>query len=184
MSTMTPPAHGPQHGLSGSRTWHVISGIAFIVAGILALLMPGIAALATTLVFAWVLLLAGGFELVYAFHTRHDRGAAWRFVSAILTLVIGVVILAVPLVGVTTLAFLVGAFLFAGGVARTALAFHVRPLRGWGWILLDGILSILLALLVVIGWPGTSLALIGFLTGFWLIVSGVWRIAWRPSART
>jgi uncharacterized membrane protein HdeD (DUF308 family) len=183
MSTVTPPVHGgPHRSFTQSRTWRVITGVALIIGGVLALLMPGIAALATTLVFAWVLLLAGGFELVYAFHTRHEKGATWRFISAILTLLLGAVILTMPIVGVTTLAFIVGAFLFLGGAARTALAFHMRPARGWGWILVDGILSILLALLIVVGWPGTSLALIGFLTGFWLIASGVWRIALRPVA--
>ena len=182
MSTVTPPVHGSPHApFTQSRTWRVVSGIALIIVGVLALVMPVAAALATTLVFGWVVLLAGAFELVYAVHTRHERGAAWRFASAILTLLIGAVILFMPIVGITTLAFLMGAFLFVGGAARTALAFHMRPLRGWGWILVDGILSILLAILLVVGWPASSIALIGFLTGFWLIASGIWRLALHPA---
>jgi uncharacterized membrane protein HdeD (DUF308 family) len=177
MTTLTRPGGNPGPGFTQSRAWRVVSGIVLIAAGILALLMPGIAALATTLVFAWVILLAGGFELVYAFHTRGQPGFAWRLGSSVLTLLLGAVVLVVPLVGITTLALLVGLFLFVGGVARGALAMQLKPLRGWGWILADAILSILLAILVVVGWPGTSLALIGFLTGIWLLWAGVWRIA-------
>jgi uncharacterized membrane protein HdeD (DUF308 family) len=179
MSDIIPPARPAP--FTRSRTWRVASGIVFILAGILALVMPAAAALATTLVFGWVVLFAGAFEVVYAVHARHERGAAWRFVSAIVTLLLGGVILFMPIVGITTLAFLVGAFLFVGGIARTALAFQVRPLRGWGWILVDGILSILLAVLLVAGWPASSIALIGFLTGFWLIASGIWRLAVHPA---
>jgi uncharacterized membrane protein HdeD (DUF308 family) len=56
------------------------------------------------------------------------------------------------------------------------LAFRLKPQRGWGWVLFDGLLSIALAILIVIGWPQSSLAIIGLLTGFSLISTGVWRI--------
>ena len=49
----------------------------------------------------------------------------------------------------------------------------------WGWVLFDGLLSIGVAILIAIGWPASSLAFIGLLTGFWLISSGIWRIVLR-----
>jgi uncharacterized membrane protein HdeD (DUF308 family) len=54
---------------------------------------------------------------------------------------------------------------------------RVRPNAGWGWILCDGVLSILFAILIVFRWPRHSLAFIGLLTGFWLLWAGVWRLA-------
>ena len=75
-----------------------------------------------------------------------------------------------------------GAFLFASGITRTVLAFRLKPQRGWGWILFDGLLSIGLALLIAIGWPQSSLAFIGLLTGFTLILTGIWRIMLRRGA--
>jgi hypothetical protein len=50
---------------SGSG-WQVIWGVLLIVSGILAVLMPGIAALATALIFAWLLIFGGAFEIVHA----------------------------------------------------------------------------------------------------------------------
>jgi uncharacterized membrane protein HdeD (DUF308 family) len=92
---------------------------------------------------------------------------------------LGIAILVLPLAGVASLALLVAAFLFAGGITRTALAFRFKPRRGWGWVLFDGLLSIGLAILIAIGWPQSSLAFVGLLTGFTLISAGIWRTMLR-----
>jgi uncharacterized membrane protein HdeD (DUF308 family) len=165
---------------SGSG-WQVLWGVLLIIMGVLAVLMPGIAALATALVFGWLLVVSGLFEIIYAMQTRRHDGFAWKLVSGILTLLLGLAIVVVPLAGAASLALLVGAFLFANGVAHTVLAFRVRPRAGWGWVLFDGLLSIGLALLIVIGWPASSIAFIGLLTGFTLISTGIWRILLRPT---
>jgi uncharacterized membrane protein HdeD (DUF308 family) len=123
-----------------------------------------------------------GCEIAYAIQTRDKDGFGWKLASGILTLVLGIAILVLPLAGAASLALLVGAFLFASGITRTVLAFRLKPQRGWGWILFDGLLSIGLALLIAIGWPQSSLAFIGLLTGFTLILTGIWRIMLRRGA--
>jgi uncharacterized membrane protein HdeD (DUF308 family) len=169
---------GAPLGVSGGG-WQVVWGVLLIVSGILAVSMPGIAALATALIFAWLLIFGGGFEIVYAIQTRSRDGFGWKLASGVLTLVLGIAILIVPVAGVASLALMVGAFLFAGGVTRTMLAFRLKPQSGWGWILFDGLLSIAVAILIAIGWPQSSLAFIGLLTGFSLIATGIWRIVLR-----
>lgn len=158
------------------RGWQITWGVLLIVAGIAAILMPGIAALATALVFGWLLVFGGAFEIAYAIHTRTQQGFGWKLVSALLTLVLGIAIVIWPVAGIASLGLLVGAFFFAGGITRTWLAFHLKPKRGWGWVLFDGLLSIVLAILIAIGWPGSSVAVIAVLTGFWLLFSGIWRV--------
>ncbi len=172
----------PPHAqtLAGHRHgWQVAWGVLLIISGILAVLMPGIAALATALVLAWLLIFGGGCEIAYAIHTRGREGFGWKLASGIVTLVLGIAILVVPLAGVASLALLVGAFLFISGITRAGLALRFKPQRGWGWILFDGLLSIGIAILIAIGWPQSSLAFIGLLTGFTLISTGVWRIMLR-----
>lgn len=161
---------------SVGRGWQIAWGLLLIAAGVLAVLMPGIAALATALVFGWLLIFGGGFEIAYALHTRGHTGFGWKLASGLLTLVLGIAILLVPLAGVASLALLVGAFLLLSGIARAALAWHLRPRRGWGWILFDALLSIALAILIALGWPSSSIAIIGLLTGFTLIATGIWRV--------
>jgi uncharacterized membrane protein HdeD (DUF308 family) len=163
--------------------WQVLWGILLIVAGILAVMMPGVAALATVLVFGWLLVFSGIFEIAYSFQSRGQGGFGWKLASGILTLLLGIAIVFLPVAGIASMALLVGAFLFAGGIARTVLSFRLRPMRGWGWVLFDGLLSIVLAILILIGWPASSIAFIGLLTGFSLIFSGVWRIILRNQPR-
>jgi uncharacterized membrane protein HdeD (DUF308 family) len=177
MATATPSNTSTLSPIAApGRGWQTFWGVLLIIAGLLAVLMPAIAALATALVFAWVLMFAGGCEIVYAFQTRTSRGFGWRLASGILTLLLGLAIVVVPVAGIASLALLVGAFLLLGGITRTMLAWRMRPQRGWGWVMFDGLLSIVLAILIAIGWPATSLAIIGVLTGFTLISTGVWRI--------
>jgi uncharacterized membrane protein HdeD (DUF308 family) len=158
------------------RGWSIAWGVLLIVAGILAIVMPEIAALATALTLAWLLAFAGIVEIVHAFQTRARSGFGWKLAAGVITLILGICILLFPIAGIATLALWIGAFLFAGGIVRLILAFRVRPAKGWGWVLFDGILSIVIGVLIAWGWPASSIAFIGLLTGFWLLFSGFWRI--------
>jgi len=71
----------------------------------------------------------------------------------------------------------------ASGVVEIMLAFRRKPQGGWSWLLANGILSIVLAILIVIGWPLGSLVLIGYLVGFQIITCGIARIALANAAR-
>jgi uncharacterized membrane protein HdeD (DUF308 family) len=170
-------------GFHPHRGWSIAWGILLIIMGILALLMPGIAAIATVLTLAWLLILAGIVEIVHSFQTRHRAGFGWKLAAGIITLILGLLILFFPIAGVATLALWIGAFIFAGGIVRVILAFRVRPAKGWGWVLLDGILAIVIGGLIAWGWPASSIAFIGLLTGFWLLFSGIWRITLDGRAR-
>jgi uncharacterized membrane protein HdeD (DUF308 family) len=158
------------------RGWSIAWGVLLIIAGILAIVMPEIAALATALKLAWLLLLAGVVEVLHAFQTRGRNGFGWKLAAGIITLILGICILLFPIAGIATLALWIGAFLFAGGIVRLILAFRVRPAKGWGWVLADGILSLVVGFLIAWQWPASSIAFIGLLTGFWLLFSGIWRI--------
>lgn len=174
---VTPDTRTSPDAVSASgHGWWIAWGVLLMLAGLLAVLMPKVAALATVVVFGWLLLLGGLFELAHAIQTRRHAGFGWRLLSGVLTLALGWVVLAVPFAGAASLALLVGAILFAGGIVRLLLAVRLRPMRGWGWVVFDGLVSILVAILIVIGWPQSSLSFIGLLTGFWLITAGLWRI--------
>ena len=159
-----------------SHGWQVAWGVVLIIAGVLAVAMPFIAALATAFVFAWLLIIGGIGELAYAGHTRHDPGFAWKLLAGVLTLVLGILVLVAPLAGAASLGLMVGIFLFIGGIARTVVSLRMRPARGWGWVLADGIISIVIGVLVAAGWPEYSIAFIGVLTGLWLLWAGIWRV--------
>jgi uncharacterized membrane protein HdeD (DUF308 family) len=156
--------------------WVIAWGVLLIITGIVAIVAPGVAALAAALVLAWLLVIAGVAQLVYAIQHRAHDGFAWKLISALATLVLGIVMVAFPIASIASIALLIGAFLAASGVSTVMLAFKLRPKSGWGWVLFDGLLSIAIAILIASGWPQSSIEFVGILVGFCLISGGVWRI--------
>jgi uncharacterized membrane protein HdeD (DUF308 family) len=156
--------------------WVTILGVVMIIAGFLAVLAPAPAALAVTIFLGAMFFVGGVAEVAHAVATRTEMGFGWKLLSGIAMIVLGALFAIFPLAGIATLALLVGGLLLAHGVSSVMMALKWRPRRGWGWILFDGALSIVLAILIAVGWPSTSITIIGLLAGFALISGGMWRI--------
>jgi uncharacterized membrane protein HdeD (DUF308 family) len=156
----------------------MIYGIVLIVLGVLAIAMPGIAALAATFFIGWLLIIGGIFGLIAVFAAGTSAaGFWWHLLTAILYLVAGIMIFVSPVAGVLTLTILVAAYMFAGGVMRVAIALGYRrdiP-KAWGWLLFSGIVDIALGLLIISGFPGTAAWVLGLLVGINFVFMG-WAI--------
>jgi uncharacterized membrane protein HdeD (DUF308 family) len=62
------------------------------------------------------------------------------------------------------------------GILNIALFFQVRSIQGSGWLLIDGIITLLLGLMIYRQWPSSSAWAIGTLVGVSMIISGVTRV--------
>jgi uncharacterized membrane protein HdeD (DUF308 family) len=164
--------------------WVIVWGIVLIAVGIVAIVAPGVAALAVVLVLSWLFVVAGVAELVYAFQQRRHDGFGWKLVSALATLALGLVMLVFPVASIASLALLIGGFIFASGISTAMLALRIKPKAGWGWVLFDGVLSIVIAILIATGWPQSSDEFVGILVGFCLIAGGIWRIVQGRALRS
>ena len=172
-----------QSAISLSPGWSLALGILLTIAGVLALIFPVIAAVTAALYIGWTALVAGAIAVVIAIKTRTEPQFGWRAAVGVLYVVLGLLLVANPVAAAASLALLVGALMAASGVVEIMLAFRHRPKRGWGWLLASGIVAILFAVLIAIGWPLASLVLIGYLIGFQIISCGVARIALAMAAR-
>jgi len=181
MSTATESPSAPAPVLSSG--WSLVLGVLLLIAGVVALLYPVIAAVAAALYVGWFALIAGVIAIAIAIKTRAEAHFGWRVLVGVVYLALGVLLVANPLSGAASLALFIGALLAAAGVVEIALAFRLRPHKGWGWLLANGLTSIVLAVLIAIGWPLDSLVLIGYLVGFQIIFCGVARIALGLGAR-
>ena len=181
MSTATHPS--PAHAAGLSSGWSLALGVLLVLAGMAAMVFPVIAAVAATLYVGWFALIAGVIAIFIAIKTHAAPSFGWRLLVGVVYLALGVLLVANPLAGAVSLALFVGALLAVAGVVELVLAFRVRPHRAWGWLLANGIVSLLFAILIAIGWPLDSLVLIGYLVGFQIITCGVARVAFALSAR-
>ena len=108
--------------------WTTVQGVVSVLAGLIALIWPGITALALLYVIAFGAIMLGAGEIGGAFAARRRGSTAWSWTLAagILNVVFGVLLLIWPSTGILTLVWLVGIFMLAGGIALVMLAFRVR----------------------------------------------------------
>jgi len=66
-------------------------------------------------------------------------------------------------------------FLLFEGILEIALYFGIRQVRHSGWVLFDGIVTLILGILIWSQWPSSSVWVIGTLVGISLIFSGISR---------
>jgi uncharacterized membrane protein HdeD (DUF308 family) len=146
-------------------------------------MIPMVAALAATFALAWIALFIGVLQLVHAYQLRTHKGLAWRVLTGLLNVGLGLIFFWKPLAGVAALALLLAALIIAIGVMEVLFAIQHRPEPGWGWVLALGIVSVLIGLLISVGWPENSVLLIGLYVAINMISGGVWRIAMGVALR-
>jgi uncharacterized membrane protein HdeD (DUF308 family) len=146
-------------------------GVALMILGAVAVGASFITTLATVLVFGILVLLGGLFQLVTAFWGRSWRGFFLHLLAGVLYLVVGVFMIDNPVekVGLT---LLVAAGLLVGGIFRTVLSL-VERFDGWGWALLNGVVSLLLGAAIWRQWPLSGLEIIGLFIGIEMLFSGL-----------
>jgi uncharacterized membrane protein HdeD (DUF308 family) len=166
-----------KHDVRNSAGWTIAIGVLILIAGIIALMLPMLAALAATFTLAWIALFIGTLQLIHAYQTRKESGVIWRVLTGLLNIVLGVVLFWWPLEGVIALALMLAALVTAIGIMEIMFAVRHRSTPGWGWVLTTGIVSVLLGILIAVGWPENSFWFIGLYVGISMISGGVWRIA-------
>jgi uncharacterized membrane protein HdeD (DUF308 family) len=150
-----------------------VLGVILFLLGVLGLLYSDVYAVAS-IVGLGVLLVAGGItELTHAFR---GLGGGDRFLlaflSGLLSIVVGAVLVSRPAVGVTSAGLLIGAWLFATGLFRGATAIAERY-RYWGWDAGYGLFTILLGLWVTGNLPTVATRLLGTVIALELMARSV-----------
>lgn len=148
------------------------TGIFTMALGIAAVFLPFIATLTIQAVLAAVLIIAGIAHIAHAFQHRYAQGLAWRLLTGALYALVGILLVSYPLQGAFTLTVLLALLFMFSGVLKIALSLNLRPRPSWGWLLLNGIVSVLLGVLIWLGLPGTAKWAIGLLVGIELLFTG------------
>jgi uncharacterized membrane protein HdeD (DUF308 family) len=101
-------------------------GITGIVAGGLAMALPGLTVLVFVgLLAAWAFI-TGTLELRAAYNLEKDHGRWWLALGGILSIIFGIVLIAAPRFGAVVVSWWVGAYATFFGASLVALAFQLR----------------------------------------------------------
>lgn len=160
-------------GLRENAGWAIGVGIVMIIAGVLSLILPFAAGLAVTAVIGATLLAGGVVQMLLAFKAGAFGRGLMIFLLGLLAAVAGIYTLMQPVTALASLTLLLAAYFIATGVLAAIAAFQVRPSQGWGWMLANGIITIVLGVMITSQWPLSGAWAAGILVGVHLLSGGV-----------
>lgn len=162
--------------LKRASGWSIGLGILMITAGVVAMFAPWEAGLVITIVVGWSAIFNGIAQIIFGVRTHGGWHVLLEVLLGIIYIIAGIYLLMHPIGGLLALTLILASFLLVYGVFALVLAFQIKPRGGWGWVLFDGVITILLGILIWAHWPFNSDWVVGTLFGISIFMSGVTRL--------
>jgi uncharacterized membrane protein HdeD (DUF308 family) len=163
-----------------ARNWWAVAlrGVAAILFGILTLVWPGISLAALVLLFGAYALVDGVFNIVAALRGRRGGYPWWALlVEGLVSIAAGLIAVFMPGLTALALVYVIGAWAVVTGVFEIVAAIRLREqIRGEGWLVLTGILSVAFGALLWIA-PGAGALAMVLWIGAYAIVFGALLVA-------
>jgi len=163
--------------------WSIALSVLMIIAGFLAIGSPLLAGIAVTRLVGWLLLFSGALHFVYAFRGGGVTAVLWEILLAAVYAMVGIYILANTVAGLATLTVVIAFYLFAEAILEFAASYMRRHEGGSGWLLFDGIVTLVLAIMIGGTWPASNVWAIGTLVGVSMLFSGISRLMMSSAVR-
>ncbi len=160
------------------RTWWVflLSGIASVIFGVLAILNPGVALAVLALYLSAWLLVDGVVNIVGALGNRDKDGWVLMLVMGVLGVLVGGYALLNPPVSIVAFLYVVSFIAVFLGITLISLGRKVREEIEREWVLyLTGALSVVFGVLILLQ-PASGAASVVWMIATWAIIIGLLRI--------
>ena len=161
-----------------SKGWAVV----LIILGFCALALPFEAGIAIAIAVAILIIAAAIIHLAASFAARTTGAFLWQLLVGGIYLIAGVYLLLHPGLNLVSLTLLLALLFLVEGIFHLITYFQLRKVSGSGWLLFDGIVTIILALLIWSRWPSSAIWAIGTLVGVNLLISGFTRLMYSSAA--
>ena len=156
----------------------VLLGILFLLLGIWVLQSPIESFVTFAIYFAITYIISGIGAIAFSISNREALdGWGWQLAGGILELIMGIALLANPGVSMIVLSFFVGFWLLFRGFSTISIALELKrdEAKNWGWTLFSGILTTILAFMVLLN-PLYAVSTLSIFIGLSLIMAGVAQI--------
>ena len=172
MTTLTHGHESASGGMGSAWGWLVALGVFFIALAAFAFANLPAATAASVYVVGIIMLVAAIAQLAAAFAARSWAGFGVLILSALLYGGAGVLTIANPLLAASALTLLLGISLVLSGASRIWSSFDLRPLPGWGWVTVSGVVSVIAGIVFIAGWPADTVYLLGMVLAVDLAFQG------------
>lgn len=163
--------------------WLIALGVLEIIVGILAMASPAVGGLTVATLIGVMFLIGGVARLFGSFLADSFGSGALTFLWGLIVAVTGFYMIANPGVTLGTLTIVLSVVFFFIGLTQIVVAFHMKPITGWGWMLTAGIVGMLLAIMIWRQFPLSGFWAVGILVGVSLFVNGVTTVTIGSAAR-
>ncbi len=158
--------------IATNRKWLTALGVVLIVLGVAAIAAPFVASIAMN---AWIgafFLIGGIAQITQAFQARGWQKGLGHVLLGLVYSLGGLLMLFNPLAGLVAITLLVTAALLASGLMRIVAGLSMRPRKGWGWLVLAGVVALVAAALIYVSFPGSAFWLLGVIAGVSFVMEG------------
>ena len=147
----------------------IVVGLLIMVMGILAMGAPLMAGLSVSMMVGLLLMICGMGQMLFS--SKVDKRAFTIFIG-LFNVVIGGFMLSNIIMALDTLTIVLAFYLIASGIYEAVVAFQIKPVSGWGWMLTGAIVSFFLGGMIWSQFPASGVWAIGLLIGVRLFFSG------------
>ena len=173
--SMQPEEPGSQlpPGFSAATGWQamVLAGVVTVILGLIVTLHPSGSLNVIAVLLGVLLVISGIFDWVRVFDSSEPH-RVWLGIAGLLLVVIGVVLIRHLNLTVALVGLVIGISWIVQGLAALVDAFSGGPGERRGWWIFFGLIS-LVAGIVVVAVPTTSVTVLAVLAGIWFIVLGL-----------
>jgi uncharacterized membrane protein HdeD (DUF308 family) len=168
-----------QEHVSQNSAFLVILGIMLAMIGAIAMAAPLAAGIAVEMFVGVMMLSRGAMQLYYGIKVRHwgHRFGSYMglgsIVVALLSVAVGVLLLINPIAGLRFLTLALAVYLVLTGGFEILHAIELSAVKGWGFIMLSGAISVMLGVLIWRQWPLSGHWAMGVMVGASFVVSGM-----------
>jgi len=117
-------------------------------------------------------IIGGVLQAAHAMHSHGWKSVTVQWFFALFYIAAGVCAWVFPIPALEGLTIWLAAVFFITGVMRFIQAFHHRLFNEWFWLLISSAISILMGILIMRGWPTSSLWLPGLLLAVEFLLQG------------
>ncbi len=159
-------------GIKQNARLAVIIGVILLICGVVAIGSPLAAGLSVTIFVGAMLVVGGISQCVLAFQAGAFGKGLLIFIVGALTAVAGLYLFNQPLAGLASITIFLAVYFVVTGIFELVSAFQIRPAEGWGLMLFNGIVTLLLGIMIWRQFPLSGAWAVGVLFGIKLILSG------------
>jgi uncharacterized membrane protein HdeD (DUF308 family) len=154
------------------RGWVITGAILCIFLGLLALSSPLLFSLLIVRLLGVFALVSGLISLFIAVFGKNVAPRGLNIIFALIRIGAGLALLSCLHSGLNFITLVFAGYLVVEGIFSIFGAFKIRERRGWIFMLLSGIATLLLGLMVYAHWPSGSAWILGFFLGINLLFHG------------